>query len=324
MNLLTATLAGAALLVAAAPAAAGVMLGAVVGGADDGNYQSEYATLESAIGRQLAIDGDYDDWGVFPDVARIQWDIQTGRMPLQSWRVLFNNQNPNACATAQAIISGVYDVQLQKQAQAAKALGSTILVRYNYEMTGNKENTCFTGFPVLSNIPVAGREYVAAWRHIVDLFRQSGATNVKWVWAPGDYTFNQGNWQPFYPGDQYVDWIGVDVYNLVDTPQSFDSQPGVEAFYNAMAPFGKPLMVSENGAYNDPTLNPDPETMMISTAREWLEAHPAVAAYVWWDSAADQLPPPPYAGTGYYLVGRGLAAYRAMGADPYFQTTWKP
>ena len=54
--------------------------------------------------------------------------------------------------------------------------------------------------------------YVDAWRHIVTIFRQEGADNVKWVWAPnvdyGGRPFTQ-----FFPGDEWVDYVALDGYN---------------------------------------------------------------------------------------------------------------
>ena len=304
--------------IGAAPSDAQVMMGAHVGNEDDPNPQGEFVAFETQIGRQLAIDSDYSVWPAFPNTQRIKWDMRNGRTPMQSWLVLYDISNPDVCATAAAISGGVYDVQLAKQAAAVKALGGTVLVRFAYEMTGNKETTCFTGFPVLNNPAQAGQIYVAAWRHIVGRFRAAGATNVKWVWGPGWYAFTKNIWNYFYPGPGYVDWISVDYYNLIDTPAAWTADPGILDFDAAIAPLGKPMMIAENAAFDDPAQSPDPQALWLNTAPAWLKAHPEITAYVYWDSAAQNPPPPPYAGTGYYLAGPGLAAFTAMANDPYF------
>ena len=237
---------GLCLLLAGGSATAGVMMGAKVGAANDPNWQAELTAFESSIGRQVAIDSDYDDWTTFPDTSRIQWDLQTGRLPMQSWRVLFSDSNPNACATAHDILSGAYDVQLAKQAALVRSLGGTILVRFNYEMTDNQENTCFTGWPINNNLPLAGRLYVAAWKHVVGVFRAAGVTNVIWVWAPGANAYDSGQYRFFYPGSAFVDWVGMDDYNVVDTPVPFSQDPGVVAFAAIGPTLGKPLIVTEN------------------------------------------------------------------------------
>jgi hypothetical protein len=311
-------------LAAQGSSSADVMMGAHVGSPGDTNWQGEFLSLESSIGRKLAIDSDYSDWAEFPDVTRIKWDIQTGHLPMQSWRILFDDLNPNACATAAAITAGTYDTQLTQQANALKKLGVTILVRYNYEMTDNQENTCFTGFPVAQNTPLAGQEYVSAWRHIVQKFRAVGATNVQWVWCPGADAWIHNTWQYFWPGPSYVDWVGIDDYNKGDTDLSFGTDPGIPQFVAAAPSLGKPMMIAENAAFNDPTMSPDPQTVWINTAHSFVKAHPEITAYLYWDSSAAAPPPPPYSGSGYWLQGTGLAAYKAMANDPYFTAPGVP
>jgi len=299
------------------PCAAQVMVGVHANPPGTG-WQADITAVESQIGRKLAIDSDYDNWATFPDTAHIKWDLQTGHLPMQSWNPLFNDDNVNACATAAAINAGTYDTQLMQQAQAAKALGGTILVRFNYEMTDNQDNTCFTGFPITNNLALAAQEFVSAWRHVVGRFRAAGATNVQWVWAPGIGAYQQGIWQMFYPGDAYVDWIAIDMYNKTLTPGSFSTQPGLAQFYSGASTHGKPLMISENAGYQDSSENPDPQTEWIQTARTYIKAHPAITAYVYWDTYLQVPPPPPYSDAGYILQGPGLQAFKALANDPYF------
>ena len=232
-----ARLMGAMAVFAAGPALAGVMLGAHIDSKSDPNARADFAALEAAIGRKLAIDNDHEDWEVFPDVDRIRWDAQNGRMSMLSWRIAF--ARGSGCATADAINAGTFDAQLRRQAAAIRSVGRRVLVRFNYEMTSNKENTCFTGFTVKQNYPLAASKYVAAWKHVVDLFRSAGATNVQWVWAPGHRAYAQRIWKQFYPGDGYVDWIGVDYYNKSDSPMAFADDPGIQAFYRDAGPQGQ-------------------------------------------------------------------------------------
>jgi hypothetical protein len=297
------------------------MLGAHVGHEGDPNSQAKFIALESAIGRKLAIDNDHEDWGEFPKADRVKWDAANGRTTMLSWRIIFHRSNPGGgCATAEAIVSGAYDGQLARQAAAAKALHVPILVRFNYEMTNNEENTCFTGFKVKENPAVAGSRYIAAWKHVVDRFRAAGATNVSWVWAPGHNAYVTGVWRMFYPGATYVDWIGVDDYNKSDTPASFAADPGIAAFYAATASMGKPLIVAETGAVNDPGQTPDPQTLWLTTARTFLKTHPAIKAFVYWDNGGKfAREHGGYGGSGYVLQGPGLAAFKAMADDPYFK-----
>ena len=312
-------LCGAAALASGGAARAQAMLGVHLGNPSLQSGEALVLSLEGALGRNIAIDSDYENWGTFPDTGRVQWDIQQGLLPMQSWRIEFSDLDPNTCATAKAINAGVYDTQIIRQARTIRSLGAPVLIRFNYEMTDNAENTCFTGFPVNNNWPLAGQEFVSAWRHVVGLFRAAGATNAVWVWAPGAGSYVEGSWPYFWPGAAWVDWIGIDDYNKVDTPSSFATDPGIPQFIPAVGGLGKPLMVSENGALEDPNMNPDAQTRWVETARTYIKAHPQIKAYVYWDTEGAILPPPPYDGTGYILKGAGMVAFKALANDPWFK-----
>ena len=305
----------------AGPVAAGhVLLGAHVGSESGKTRRADFVALETAVGRNLAIDSDYNDWNVFPNTARVIWDRQFGRRTMLSWRVVFrSNAQPLQCATAVDIFHGVYDVQLARKAASLKALGVPVLVRFNYEMTDNQENTCFTGFPVSENFTLAGRRFVAAWNHIVRLFRLHGVRNVEWVFAPSADAYEKGHWAYFYPGDANVDWMAADQYNPTDTPKSFAADPGILAFYKVAAPLGKPLMISETGANEDPSRSPDAQTTWLNSMHTYFKNHPALTALVYWDDPGRYLKEHPgYGGTGYILSGPGLAAFKAIATDTYF------
>ena len=310
-----------ALLACAGARAGGVMLGVHVGAQHDPRSQDKFEAFEKMIGRKMAIDNDHEDWAVFPNTDRVRWDRANGRRTMISWRIIFQRANPaKGCATGDAIVAGTYDAQLRKQAEQIKALGPpAVMVRFNYEMTNNEENTCFNGSPVKANLAAAGVKYVAAWKHVVDVFRKAGATNIEWVWAPGHKAYEDGHWKLFYPGNDYVDWIGIDNYNKLNVARSFATDPGMLAFYAATSGMGKPLMVAETGAVSDPQKNPDAQTLWLQTAREFLKTHPQIKAFCWWQNLGKlKREDPNYRGSGYELQGPGLEAFKEMARDPYF------
>ena len=105
-----------------------------------------------------------------------------------------------------AIGLGQYDDMIRSRAQAVKALGEKVLIRWMWEMDG-REKAENTQHPAL---------YIAAWRHIHDVFAEEGASNVQWVWCPNATAFrieDDRNAPAYYPGDDYVDWICADGYN---------------------------------------------------------------------------------------------------------------
>jgi hypothetical protein len=93
-------------------------------------------------------------------------------------------------------------------------------------------------------------DYVKAWRHVHDIFVANGATNVTWVWSPNVEYSNTTPLAELYPGDQYVDWIGMDGYNwgLVQNASKWQSFSKVfgQTYHDVgqIAPT-KPIMVAE-------------------------------------------------------------------------------
>jgi beta-mannanase len=97
------------------------------------------------------------------------------------------------------------------------------------------------------NTPAA---YVAAWRHIHDLFSVAGAANVTWVWSVNAEYSATVPIQKLYPGDGYVPWTSVDGYNKSSATwwQSFgDLFASTYAQLLQIAP-SKPIMIAETSS----------------------------------------------------------------------------
>ncbi len=99
-------------------------------------------------------------------------------------------------------------------------------------------------------------EFVAAWRHVHDIFTAVGATNATWVWCPNvDPTGKLQDLAPLYPGDDYVDWTGLDGYNWGTNPASPDRWRSFDQLFDStydqivetIAP-SKPLVIGEIGS----------------------------------------------------------------------------
>jgi mannan endo-1,4-beta-mannosidase len=131
-------------------------------------------------------------------------------------------------------------------ARATRAFGHPILFRLMAEMNGSWEPWS-TG--VNGNRP---GEYVQAWRHIVDVFRAEGATNVRWVFDPNRTYKAATRMRDVWPGASYVDWIGLDIYNFNTAAKggwlTFDAmmKPSVKEL-RSVAGRQKPLMINEIG-----------------------------------------------------------------------------
>jgi mannan endo-1,4-beta-mannosidase len=111
------------------------------------------------------------------------------------------------------LISGAHDSYIREYAEAARNWGSGFFLRFDWEMNGD-------WFPwgSTANGALPG-EFVAAWRHVHDIFTRVGATNATWVWCP--YAEVKRKFAPLatlYPGDSYVDWTCMDGFNWAKNP----------------------------------------------------------------------------------------------------------
>jgi beta-mannanase len=171
------------------------------------------AELESTIGRRLDITHLFQAWGsADTSTFRPEWvsaAASEGRRVLLSWEPWVPGSGPDQPAyTAAAIAGGRHDTYVATWAAELAAVGTDVWLRPMHEMNG-------TWYPWAGGVPgnTAG-EYVAAWRRMHSIFGTHSAPNVRWVWAPNSPDVPAGNrFEDYYPGDAYVDVLGLDAYN---------------------------------------------------------------------------------------------------------------
>jgi ribosomal protein L24E len=282
---------------------------------------------EADAGRTLDIDNHY--YAAFDAAAplsggkptlpgwREQWDIQNGRIPLVSW----------GGADVIQIVNGKYDAAIDAAATRFQALGAPFFLRWFWEPDGTRSTKA-----ALSHTPP---DYVKAWRYIHDRFVKAGNTNAVWVWCPVSLDFyppsgqtstdpelapnhaiNQWGAQPYYPGDDVVDWMCADGYNWAPNKpgtryESF--QELFQAFYNWSVPHNKPLMVGETGVQE---LQPGDKAKWLTAMHTSLTQHyPNIVAFLYFDTQnANGL------ANEWWLESSpdAYAAWKDMAHDPYF------
>ncbi len=132
------------------------------------------------------------------------------------------------------------DEYLRTFAREARKSGVPIFLRYASEMNGDW--TQYSGKPEL---------YIQKWR-LVHRIMEEEAPNVIMVWTV--FTFPESTIESFYPGDEYVDWVGVNIYNVVYHNDSIENKADYEDplkllnyVYNTYS-YKKPIQISEYGA----------------------------------------------------------------------------
>lgn len=173
-----------------------------------------------------------------------------------------------------AIAAGAMDTHITAQAQLMEAFARPVYLNPWWEHNGNwyDFNTYDLNMnPRTGNTPAS---FVAAWRRVHDLVKAVAPTNVHMVWTPHLW----GPWQPdggtitnadYWPGDNYVDWAGFNVY---PSGATFDYVAiGMQELYDLAVSHGKPLFIGEWGMeVNDPGL--------FAQFRDWINAHPEIRA----------------------------------------------
>jgi hypothetical protein len=186
------------------------------------------------------------------------------------------------------VISGRYDTYIAEFAAEARDWGHPFFLRFNWEMNGS-------WFPWAEGVNGnAGGEYVAAWRHVHDIFAAAGASNVSWVWCPFvDPAGNMTDLASLYPGDDYVDWTGLDGYNWGTNPaaprgwRSFDQlfRDTYDEIVEDVAP-SKPMMLAEVGSSEHG--GSKAEWIRDALARVPTE-YQQVRAFLWFDKYDDNM-----------------------------------
>jgi hypothetical protein len=174
-----------------------------------------------------------------------------GSIPVYSWGAESSPRSSENQPEFQLadIIGGVYDSYIAQFATEARNWGHPFFLRPNWEMNGS-----WFPWSELANGNSPG-QYIAAWRHIHDIFGAVGATNATWVWCPYAETEKRLKKAPLkalYPGNGYVDWTCLDAYNwgrnaVNPKPwRSFDEliSPAYREVTKKVAP-KKPLMLGE-------------------------------------------------------------------------------
>jgi hypothetical protein len=227
------------------PARAGA--GVVAWGLTDANLE----TVETAMGHRAALVRTHGSWGAPVVNDRVRQLTSAGRGIVHSLGTSDAGGNPVYWAD---VAGGKWDRQLATALDEMDAL----TVPAFFVMSVEPDDVGLPGCRAPGGTDACGAEFVAAWRHAHDIGAARGLHHVQWVWTVSAYSFGVSRADAFYPGDAYVDWIGVDPFNLYDCRgvkgptggpwRSFkDSTAAPQAWLSTHAA-GKPVMAVEWGS----------------------------------------------------------------------------
>ncbi|MGR4853300.1 glycosyl hydrolase [Streptomyces sp. LARHCF252] len=217
-----------------------------------GDLPEKVRAYEERVGRELDIVYTYHDMSL-PQGTRREGQLLTpeerrvgeDHLLLLSWESKWWGGTKQQQPTWKQIASGELDDKvIDVQAERVKDYGKKVFLSFDLEMdTRTPDN----GTPA---------EYVKAYRHIHDRFRELGVDNVVWTWITTGYLDHADEMKRMYPGDQYVDWIGYNQYNYYRCHNTgwmtfAQTQNAAHDWIRENLSDDKPLMLSEFGTAED-------------------------------------------------------------------------
>ena len=204
------------------------------------------------------------------------------------------------------ILRGELDGHIRAYARDLAALDHPVLLRFGHEM--NLPSATWSDAP---------ERFIAAWRRVRDACDEAGATNVIWVWCPYVHDRGMRRFEPYYPGHDAVDAVGLDGYNW-GRHRWWQRYRGFNAIFGGsyatlreLAP-GKPIIVPEIGCAE---AGGDKAAWMRETLlRAIPERFPDIEAVIWFNHHR-----PDHTDWRVDSSPRALAAWREIQADRRYQ-----
>lgn len=271
---------------------------------------AEIAELAARVGTPPSFVLWYEAWTSFYGqpaqlVEECQQIINFGATPMLTW--LTANQDAAALPAGYGnaeIASGSQDAYIAACAVALSGIGARVALRLNHEMNGSWLPYA-PGRPTASGAVNTPQSFVAMWRHVVDIFRDLGATNVDWVWSPNVVYKGSTPLNELYPGDAYVDVLAIDGYNHAEDAWSTPLEVFAHTYHDLLAINDtKPVMIAEIGTLQHGPRPGESAAAWIRQIPEALAAMPRISSVIFFDA-------------GEYALGANeIAAVRAVfGAD---------
>jgi hypothetical protein len=284
---------------------------------------------EKMVGKPQAIIASSSFWGElnFP-TKNVQLIARHGAIPLIFWspwdRPYVQETAPDRFSLEE-ILAGKWDAYIDQWAIAAKGTNIPILVSWGLEMNGNWFPWAgyFYGGEKPGKTGLTGPElYKKAYRYVVDRVRARGAVNISWGFHANHFTYPQDAWNrmsEYYPGSEYVDWLGLSVYGKQFGDDEWASFEDVmEAGYEEICRLDpdKPLVVAEYGVGEFPS--DGDKALWLSEALSLLKSrYTRVKGAVYWHERWPN-PDGTYSNLRINSSPEALVAYRQGLADPFW------
>lgn len=326
----------------------GAWFGGAVNLDSDSNNESS-GNPQDVMTRQDQLCRKYDNIhyylsGIAVDDARldnVRWAIDENETPLVT--LSWPHRMPDDPQFIPDVAAGRHDRQIAATAATIKTLGGRVILRPYWEF-----NHADNGLGA-ANYGGDHDQFIAAWQRTHALFfADSGrweelgidgspveADNVRFSWTPGNARPNSvvagvdEDYRPYYPGDEYVDWIGIDSYTgnrMVYFDEVFAPPTQLVDWYAEYAPVGKPMTIGEIGIRPQATYpNRSPtRAEWFADAQAALKDMPMIKLFSYFDVSngrhplAESYQVDAPGGSAADSAQSALAAYVKLANDPHF------
>lgn len=235
-------------------------LGVAADGAPDSMKPVEKFAADS--GRKPNAVEFYSAWGDRYETALVRNSWEYGAVPYIAWE-------PMTKSLAD-IADGKDDDYIRSYARSVRQLNIPVAISFAHEMNGH-----WYPWGTKNATP---RQFVSAYKHVHDVFQQEGATQVIWVWSPNVINpMPTVRLQPYWPGDDYVDWVGVVGYYGRSGPSTYGTLYGPTM--NEIRRFTqKPFLIAETAAESGPRKSADIADLFQGTL-----GRDDVIGFIWFD-----------------------------------------
>jgi len=219
-------------------------------------------TVAASVGRDPNLLGQYVSWNVPFDAAAAARSAGYGALYYVAWEPFGS--------TVQAIAGGASDAYIMRFAKAVHDFRDPVALSFGHEMNGN-------WYP-WGTTQATAADFVAAWRHIHDLFAKAGADNVIWVWNPNIVNpMPDIQLAPYWPGDAYVNWVGLTGYFATTGPHTFDDVYG-PTMTEVRRFTAKPFIIAETAVETGPG-----EVDSVHSLISGVQEHSDVLGLIWFN-----------------------------------------
>ncbi len=268
------------------------------GGTEDQVSAARISDFETLAGKEITWAYFSNNWLTtieFPSVA-VAEILSAGRLPFIRLmaRSSFDDP-PDPVYSLQRFLDGDFDAQLHTWARAAANVEAPLLVEFGTEVNGDwfgwngrwngAGQTTGYGDPTQFD----GQErFRDTYRRIVDIFRAEGADNVTWFFHADCSGSPNQPWNSisgYYPGDEYVDWIGISCYGPQDPTEGWWTLTEVlDPAYPEFAGLSptKPMALLEFAVLDAPTLGSKAQWITEAIDAVRTGRYPRVRAISWW------------------------------------------